>query len=68
MLPAAGLLVFFKLYVVRLLAGPSSVPWDEVVESDLDEEEEDDKEKVGFCRHQLDFSKEIAILKLSIFF
>lgn len=48
MMPAAGLLVFLKLYIVRLLAGPSAVPWDEVVESDIDEEEDDDKEKVRF--------------------
>lgn len=47
MLPAVGLLVFLKLYFIRLLAGPSTVPWDEVVESDIDDEEEDDKEKVG---------------------
>lgn len=52
MFPAAFLLVFLKLYVVRLLAGPSAVPWDEVVESDIDDEEEDDKEKVG-CYQKL---------------
>lgn len=46
MIPALGLLVFLKLYFVRILAGPSTVAWDEVVESDIDEEEEDDKEKV----------------------
>lgn len=48
MIPAACLLVFFKLYIVRVLTGPSSVPWDEVVESDIDEEEDDDKEKVKY--------------------
>lgn len=46
MLPVAGLLIFLKQYVVKLLAGPSIVPWDEVAESDIDEDEEDDKEKV----------------------
>lgn len=56
MLPAAFLLVFLKLYIVRVLAGPSSVPWDEVVESDIDEEEEDDKEKVGLNQKVYCFS------------
>lgn len=46
MLPGVILLVFLKQYAVKLLAGPSSVPWDEVADSDVDDDEDDDKEKV----------------------
>lgn len=46
MLPVGGLLIFSKTYIVRVLAGPSIIPWDEMAESDLDEEDEEDKEKV----------------------
>ncbi|CAG9762330.1 unnamed protein product [Ceutorhynchus assimilis] len=45
MIPAGGLLIFFKQYIIRSLAGPASVPWDEIADSDLDEEDDDDKEK-----------------------
>lgn len=59
MVPAAGLLIFLKHYIVRMLAGPAMVPWDEVAESDIDDDEEDDKEKVilyfrqRFCRNRV---------------
>lgn len=46
MCPVGGLLLFLKTYTVRVLAGPSIVPWDEVADSDLDDEDEEDKEKV----------------------
>lgn len=46
MLPAVILLIFLKQYIVAILAGPSTVPWDEIAESDLDDDEDDDKEKV----------------------
>lgn len=46
MLPGVILLIFLKQYIVAILAGPSTVPWDEIADSDLDEDEEDDKEKV----------------------
>ncbi|XP_066262385.1 multiple C2 and transmembrane domain-containing protein isoform X3 [Euwallacea similis] len=45
MLPVAGLLIFLKQYFIRHLAGPAPVPWDEIADSDVDEEDEDDKEK-----------------------
>ncbi|XP_030749766.1 multiple C2 and transmembrane domain-containing protein isoform X2 [Sitophilus oryzae] len=45
MVPVGALLLFGKQYIVRTLAGPSSVPWDEIADSDIDEEDEDDKEK-----------------------
>lgn len=45
MIPAAGLLFFLKMYIVQILAGPSSVPWDETADSDIDDDEDDDKEK-----------------------
>ncbi|XP_044263295.1 multiple C2 and transmembrane domain-containing protein isoform X2 [Tribolium madens] len=45
MLPIAGLLIFFKQYIVRILAGPSSIPWDETADSDIEDDEDDDKEK-----------------------
>lgn len=46
MIPIGGLLLFLKQYIVRSLAGPSAVPWDEVADSDLDDEDDEDKEKV----------------------
>ncbi|XP_049818190.1 multiple C2 and transmembrane domain-containing protein-like isoform X3 [Aethina tumida] len=45
MIPIGGLLLFLKQYIVRSLAGPSAVPWDEVADSDLDDEDDEDKEK-----------------------
>ncbi|KAL1493655.1 hypothetical protein ABEB36_009354 [Hypothenemus hampei] len=45
MVPVGGLLIFCKQYIIRKLAGPSPVPWDEVAESDLEEEDDDEKEK-----------------------
>lgn len=45
MLPVGGLLIFFKQYIVQALASPNSVPWDEIADSDLDDDDEDDKEK-----------------------
>lgn len=45
MIPIGGLLVFLKQYVVRKLAGPQTVPWDEIADSDLDDDEEEDKDK-----------------------
>lgn len=50
MLPAIILLFFLKQYIVAILAGPSTVPWDEIADSDLDDDEEDDKEKVSKVR------------------
>lgn len=51
MLPIVGLLVFFKQYVVKMLAGPQTVPWDEIADSDLEDDElDDDKDKVGEVR------------------
>lgn len=46
MLPALGLLVFLKQYLVRSLAGPTQLPGDEGADSDLDDDDEDDKDKV----------------------
>lgn len=48
MVPGVGLLVFIKQYFVRTLATPSTISWDEGGESDLDDDEEDDKDKVHF--------------------
>ncbi|GLV39850.1 Multiple C2 domain and transmembrane region protein [Carabus blaptoides fortunei] len=45
MLPALGLLVFLKQYLVRSLAGPTQLPGDEGADSDLDDDDEDDKDK-----------------------
>ncbi|XP_060536438.1 multiple C2 and transmembrane domain-containing protein isoform X3 [Cylas formicarius] len=45
MVPVGFLLVFLKQYAVRSLAGPTQVPWDEVADSDIDDEDEEDKEK-----------------------
>ncbi|XP_076267814.1 multiple C2 domain and transmembrane region protein isoform X5 [Rhynchophorus ferrugineus] len=45
MMPVGALLIFLKQYIVLSLAGPNSVPWDEIADSDLDEEDDDDKEK-----------------------
>lgn len=45
MVPVAGLLIFLKQYIIRTLAGPTTVPWDETVESDLDDDDEEEKEK-----------------------
>lgn len=51
MLPVVGLLVFLKQYVVKMLAGPQTVPWDEIADSDLEDDElDDDKDKVGEVR------------------
>lgn len=46
MIPVGTLLIFLKQYIIRTLAGPVSVPWDEIADSDIDEEDEDDKVKV----------------------
>lgn len=46
MIPIAGLLVFLKQYIVNTLAGPQTVPWDEMADSDLEDDDDDDKEKV----------------------
>lgn len=56
MVPAAGLLIFLKQYIVRSLAGPSTVPWDEIADSDLDEDEDDDKDKVKLIYYSLTIS------------
>lgn len=45
MIPLAGLLIFMKQYLVRKLTGPETVPWDEIADSDLDDEDEEDKDK-----------------------
>ncbi|ENN78073.1 hypothetical protein YQE_05227, partial [Dendroctonus ponderosae] len=45
MLPVGGLLIFLKQYVICQLSGTPQVPWDELADSDIDEEDEDDKEK-----------------------
>lgn len=51
MLTIGGLLIFLKHYIVRTLAGPVSVPWDETVDSDLDDDDDDDKEKVNIMNY-----------------
>ena len=43
MIPIGFLLIFCKQYIVRALAGPAAIPWDEIADSDVDEEDEDDK-------------------------
>ncbi|XP_044745710.1 multiple C2 and transmembrane domain-containing protein-like isoform X2 [Coccinella septempunctata] len=43
MVPVGILLVFLKQYIVKTLAGPTNIPWDETVDSD---EMEDDEEEV----------------------
>ncbi|KAK4885660.1 hypothetical protein RN001_001931 [Aquatica leii] len=45
MVPAAGLLVFLKQYIVKTLTVPTNVSWDETAESDLDDDDDDDKDK-----------------------
>lgn len=45
MLPVGALLVFLKQYIIRQLAGPNLVPWDEVADSDLEDEDDDQQEK-----------------------
>ncbi|XP_050310849.1 multiple C2 and transmembrane domain-containing protein isoform X4 [Anthonomus grandis grandis] len=45
MIPVGLLLIFMKQYVIRSLSAPAPVPWDEIAESDIDEEDEDEKEK-----------------------
>lgn len=45
MLPVGGLLIFLKQYIIRQLAGPNLVPWDEVADSDLEDEDDDQQEK-----------------------
>lgn len=45
MVPIAGLLIFLKQFIVRKLTGPETVPWDEIADSDLDDEDEEDKDK-----------------------
>ncbi|XP_017781614.1 PREDICTED: multiple C2 and transmembrane domain-containing protein 1 [Nicrophorus vespilloides] len=47
MLPVVGLLMFFKQYIVKKVAGPQTVPWDELADSDMEDDDDDDKEKVG---------------------
>lgn len=48
MLPIALLLIFFKQYIVRKLTAPETVPWDEVADSDLEDDDDEDKDKVTF--------------------
>lgn len=45
MLPVGALLIFLKQYIIRQLAGPNLVPWDEVADSDLEDEDDDQQEK-----------------------
>ena len=48
MVPTAGLLIFLKQFLVRQIIGTQTVPWDEIVDSEPEDDEEDDKEKVMF--------------------
>lgn len=65
MVPMLGLLVFLKQFIVRKLAGPQAVPWDEIADSDVEDEDDEDKEKVGFeVRKRFYISIDLPVLKL----
>uniref|UniRef100_A0A1Y1M0E4 C2 domain-containing protein n=1 Tax=Photinus pyralis TaxID=7054 RepID=A0A1Y1M0E4_PHOPY len=52
MIPAVGLLIFVKQYILKTIAAPVNVSWDEATDSDIEDDDEDDKDKVGrlVCR------------------
>ncbi|KAL3286364.1 hypothetical protein HHI36_000871 [Cryptolaemus montrouzieri] len=48
MIPVGILLIFFKQYIVKTLAGPTSIAWEENADSDeLDDDEEEVKDTMG---------------------